>query len=338
MNLYIKSFNRPYYLERCIRSIYKFVSGEVKIIVLDDGTPRKYLEKIKLEFPNVEIKCSENYLNKNKAIEENLRTGKEIDGFQIPTKLWKNAVKEGTEYFIMTEDDVWFTDYLDCDIAVEKMIEIGAVLIKLGWITEKKIHSPISPLKNSDIQTIDVDVFASTPFLMDLYFANKYRLASIVKILKLSRGTIEDYWAMNALLMGLYRKDYWLHLWHYVDGRVDEKKQLKNAVQWYRKHKTPSSFAKWNKKIMNTTFITSATNSYRNLNKSCDINIFNHIMNEAWYTDTFDPMENFPKDIPVSYYLKYLEEEKNQRCQPLEWLKWAENFKNIYRAQSVIVD
>ena len=36
-HIIIKSFNRPYYLDRCLQSIYKFVKGNFKIIVLDDG-------------------------------------------------------------------------------------------------------------------------------------------------------------------------------------------------------------------------------------------------------------------------------------------------------------
>jgi len=49
-HIIIKSFNRPYYLDRCLQSIYKFVKGNFKIIVLDDGTPGKYLNKSKKSF------------------------------------------------------------------------------------------------------------------------------------------------------------------------------------------------------------------------------------------------------------------------------------------------
>jgi hypothetical protein len=61
--------------------------------VLDDGTPEKYLQKIKEKHPKVEIIKSENYQNKIAAIAENLKSGKEIDGFSIPTNLWYKAAK-----------------------------------------------------------------------------------------------------------------------------------------------------------------------------------------------------------------------------------------------------
>ena len=40
-NIYIKSFNRAYYLDRCLQSIEKYVSGEYSVVDLDDGTPGK---------------------------------------------------------------------------------------------------------------------------------------------------------------------------------------------------------------------------------------------------------------------------------------------------------
>ena len=47
MDIYIKSFNRPFLLHRCIASIFTFLQGfDANIIVLDDGTPQKYLVKI----------------------------------------------------------------------------------------------------------------------------------------------------------------------------------------------------------------------------------------------------------------------------------------------------
>ena len=109
MEIFIKSFNRPYYLDRCLQSIENFVEGDFLIKVLDDGTPEKYLQKIKEKYPKVEIITSKNYQNKIAALAENLQSGKEIDGFTIPTNLWYKAAKNASDYFMMIEDDVWFT-------------------------------------------------------------------------------------------------------------------------------------------------------------------------------------------------------------------------------------
>jgi glycosyltransferase involved in cell wall biosynthesis len=56
MDILIKSFNRPYYLDRCIQSVKKFVvNSDYKIIVLEDGTPEKYLNKIIEKHPEVRL-------------------------------------------------------------------------------------------------------------------------------------------------------------------------------------------------------------------------------------------------------------------------------------------
>ena len=68
VNIFIKSFNRPFYLDRCLQSIENFVEGDFCVKVLDDGTPETYLSKIKEKHPKIEIITSENYQNKIAAI------------------------------------------------------------------------------------------------------------------------------------------------------------------------------------------------------------------------------------------------------------------------------
>ena len=91
MDILIKSFNRPYYLEKCLQSIFEFVHGYDKIIVLDDGTPQCYLDKIQSTFPQVSIQKSETYLKKSKAI----KAGKSLPDSKIPIDFWiKSATKD----------------------------------------------------------------------------------------------------------------------------------------------------------------------------------------------------------------------------------------------------
>ena len=54
-DIFIKSFNRAFDLDRCISSIYQNVSGDFRIKVLDDGTPKKYLDKIRKKYPDIPI-------------------------------------------------------------------------------------------------------------------------------------------------------------------------------------------------------------------------------------------------------------------------------------------
>jgi hypothetical protein len=35
--------------------------------------------------------------------------------------------------------------------------------------------------------------------------------------------------------MGFWQKEYWLHIWKDAKGKVDEKQQLRNASNFYKK-------------------------------------------------------------------------------------------------------
>lgn len=340
IDILIKSFNRPYYLDRCLYSIHKLVSGDYKITILDDGTPERYLEKIKEKYPLVNIIKSKSYTEKNKAIEENLATGKEINGFQIPIDMWKEAVKNASDYFIMTEDDVWFTEKIDVNTLESIMKEYQMVLIKLGWISNRPIQSEIKKIENTEVQFIIPHLFTAPRFVIDLIFNNTMKFNSLLRRLKITNsGTKNEYWIMNALLMGLFKKEYWLEIWNNINNKVDENMQLKNAIQWYRKNKNnPYNFGKLEQLKMNTTFVSSATNSYHKYGVDCDINRFNHIINEVWYNDRFDSLNSFPKDISEEHYITFLNEANHPKCSVEAWKKWADKFKEQYRKQGVIVD
>lgn len=339
IQILIKSFNRAYYLDRCLQSIQKFVKGDYEIIVLDDGTPEKYLNKIRKKYPEVEIQLSSQYSRKIKAIQENLETGKEINGFQIPTNLWYNAVKNASDYVLVTEDDVWFTEEIDLDKLAESMKRYGMVLIKLGWISQRKIKSKMSFLENRII-SIQPKIFTAPKwFMKNFVFKKRFKVYSLMYRFGLvDNNTMDEFWVLNALLMGLYKKEYWLELWRSLDNRVDEQEQLLNAIQWFRKNKADNLYGKLDYKMMNTTFQSSATNSYHRYGNEFDVNRFNFIMNEAWYNEKLDSMNNFPSDISQQKYIEILEYANQSKATSNLWLEWSERFKEQYRKQQVKVD
>ena len=331
MEIFIKSFNRPYYLDRCLQSIENFVEGNFWVKVLDDGTPEKYLQKIKEKHPKVEIITSKNYQNKIAAIEENLKSGKEIDGFSIPTDLWYSAAKNASEYFIMTEDDVWFTQKINVNALQETCNQNKISLLKLGWLGNNKddewtVISEISEVIN---RVHPKDLLLFPEFINDLFFYNKFKFFTILyKLGIVDNTTKQKYWALNSILMGFWEKEYWLNIWKDAKGKVDEKQQLRNASNFYKKNRNnPNFLAKLNSEVMKTTFQSSATNSYHKYGDDFDVNYFNHLINQAWYNDIFDEMQNFPKDFSLEYFEKFL----NERIDKTAFRNWVEKFKNQYK-------
>ncbi|MDQ0476580.1 glycosyltransferase family 2 protein [Chryseobacterium sp. MDT2-18] len=338
ITILIKSFNRPFYLDRCLASIHRFVKGNYKVNILDDGTPEKYLNKIKEKYPEVNIQRSGQYHQKVKIIQENLETGKEIDGFQIPTQLWIDAVKNATDFVLVTEDDVWFTKPVDLEEITTQMKTHETALVKLGW------HGNTDAFKKLDTSMISEHLnrsypkklFTSNRWVMDLFMHNKFKFFSLLYRLGLvDHFTQQKYWQLNSILMGVWQKDYWLYVWKDVQGRVDEKMQLRNAAVWFHENKKNLNMvATSREECMKTTFQSSATNSYHKSDCDFDVNYFNHLINEAWLNESFDVMQNFPQDFSLSYFEKFLDKKINRE----EFRKWVAQFKDLYRSLGATVD
>lgn len=342
LTILIKSFNRPHYLDRCIRSIEKNVKGSYQIKILDDGTPKAYLKKIKATFPTVLLEKSEAYPEKIKAIQTNLETGKSINGFLIPTDLWYENVKEAQDYVLVTEDDVWFTKPIDVDLIINQMKANKTELIKLGWLGNFKdnYNLKIEPISPEIDRTIPKKLFTANEYVMDLFMFNKYKLFSIMyKLGMVDNGTKRTYWALNSILMGLYHKDYWLYMWKDSKNVINEKIQLKNAAVYYHNHKKNNNLiGRTKEEVMKTTFKSSASGSYHAKENRFDVNRYNHILNEAWLNNEFDPLENFPNDFSDSYIKTFLDKANHPAAQYDEWFLWAEKFRNQYRNLGAQVD
>lgn len=337
-SIFIKSFNRAFYLDRCLASIYKNVSGSYHIIILDDGTPEQYLEKIKNKYPDAEIRKSENHSIKTTRVAEYPVSKKDINGHKIPTAFWYENVKNATDYVIVTEDDVWFTQPVNIDQLRQhaRLHQIG--LIKLGWLgnhTDMKAHPKQEISEN--LEAISPSGLRLLPRpLMEAFFTNRFKFFSMMYKLRLAdHASHRKYWALNSILMGFFDKNYWLEIWSGMDGRVDEKKQLLNAAMAYKKNKSnPNFIAKLKTEAMRTTFQSSATNSYHSYGYGFDANVFNHLINKAWLQGRFDAMENFPKDFSRPYLNSFIEDHMDVR----EFAKWADHFKNQYATMGCTID
>lgn len=338
VDIFVKSFNRAFYLDRCLKSIENFVEGNYKVTILDDGTPEKYLLKIKDKHPKVEILKSENYKNKVSAIEENLKTGKEINGFSIPTELWFGAAENASEYFIMTEDDVWFTQKINVDELQKSCKNHHIFLLKLGWLGNYKGDESldISEIAKNIIRTRPKKLLLFQDFFNDLFFYNKYKFFTILyKLRMVDNSTKQKYWALNSILMGFWHKIYWLNVWKDAIGKVDEKQQLRNAANYYKKHQKNFNFlARLDNEVMSTTFQSSATNSYHQYGNDFDVNYFNFLMNEAWYNERFNENQNLPKDFSLEYFESFFDTKIDKQA----FREWVMKFKNQYRNLGCKVD
>lgn len=343
MQILIKSFNRPHYLERCLKSIIKHVVGYDEIVVLDDGTPDIYLNKIKENFPSIIIKKSNQYNLKSKSILNDSFDTDKLNGYTIPTDLWYDAVLKTHKYFLITEDDVWFTNNIDLSIIVESMNQENIKLTKLGWLGNKQDNKclDIKPI-NQYLQSVyPKDLITGSTIYMEYFMFNKFKFYSLLYKLRLvDNKTKRKYWALNSILMGLYQKDYWLYMWKDSKNELNEKIQLKNAAVYFHKNKSNKNFiARTNTEVMQTTFKSTASGVYHQYDKiNLDINRINKILNEAWLKGEFNSMENYPKDFSDGYIKHFLDKENHPDAQYDDWYQWAEKFRKQYRDLGAEVD
>lgn len=338
ITILIKSFNRPFYLDRCLASIHEFVKGNYEVKILDDGTPEKYLNKIKSKYPEVDIQLSGQYQKKIKSIQENLESGKEIDGFQIPTQMWIDAVKNASDFVLVTEDDVWFTKEVNLEEITIQMKTYEIDLVKLGWHGNTDAFTELDTSMISDQlnRSYPKKLFTSNRWVMDLFIHNKFKFFSLLYRLGLvDHFTQQKYWQLNSILMGVWQKDYWLYVWKDVQGGVDEKMQLRNAAVWFHEHKKNINIVSMSREeCMKTTFQSSATNSYHKSDFDFDVNYFNHLINEAWFNGSFNVMQNFPQDFSFGYFEQFLD----NKIKVEEFEKWVAQFKDLYRNLGAKVD
>jgi hypothetical protein len=342
-DIYIKSFNRPFYLDRCIRSVYKKATGRYRITVIDDGTANQYLEKINRLFPEVVIIKSALHSQKAEAIQNHLFGKKKFSQPVIPVDLWRHSVESGSEYFLMLEDDNWITSSLDIDSIKNLMSDEQIIMLTLDWQGNKQFVRGKKKTLNTQIEETIPDI----PISSQLVYLNRYHFKRYLPILKKTRlesllfrtGIMTDIhsakWPLYTIYQvtsAFFQKDYWLYLWDGAPDTVNEEHHLHKAGQHFFRHR--GRFAKTKTPHAHTSYISSATNNFPEI--EFDVFQLNHLLNEKWLSGELDTMENYPGDFSINYIGGILDQQSTDMRE--KWLLWVERFKTPYRSIGCVVE
>ncbi len=329
MDILVKSFNRPYYLERCLRSIEQFAQGRAQVRVLDDGTPPEYLARIAALFPQVAIHTSPRYAAKVAALRAHVAGERPFDQRVIPTAFWIEHVAQATDQFLLLEDDIWLTGPLLLDSIGRDMASHHLDLVKISWLGNPDVITG----EKRPVGTGLVEIIPHIPPASDFLVLNKWGARSLVEALGLRRLLARaDFrrqlpvYTLYGVASAFFSKRYWLHLWDGDQQQADELRQLQKAGDWYRHH--GGRYAKSPQELTRTSFTTSATNVFKGV--ELDIFAFNHHLNQAWLHGDLDALENFPHDFNVGYLAQFLTASGDARVSAVEWAKWVQRFKAQY--------
>lgn len=331
MDLLIKSFNRPYYLDRCIQSIYLNVhDNDFNIIVLDDGTPQKYLDKLLYKYPKISILKSDLYIEKSKAI----ANGDSNINSKIPIDLWISAAENASNYFLLIEDDFWFTKPIHLK-KIRLNLESDKInMLKLCWLGNSKLLPKKTESFNDEYSIFSPNLYTTNPIQFDFIFRfHRFKIRKILTSLKIySLERFLEYYTIYATSGAIFKRKYFLKLWKNHKNKVDEGLQLSNAVKHINRKKKLQYFGFTNSELMKTGFLSSASNQNKKYDTvNFDLFTFNKIMNEAWYNSFFDPMENYPNDLNSNRIEELLVAANHPSASNSEWKKWVDEFKNQYR-------
>ena len=339
MDLLIKSFNRPYYLDRCLKSIYLNVKdNDFNIIVLDDGTPQKYLDKLVEKHPEIKILKSDLYTEKSNAI----ANGDSNVNAKIPIDLWISAAENASNYFLIIEDDFWFTKPFHLKKIRLNLESDKIKMLKLCWLGNPKLLPKKSDKCNNEYSKFTPNLYTTNPVLFNFIFRfDRFKIRKILTILRIySFERLLEYYTIYSTSGSIFNKKYFLKLWlNHNNNNVNELLQLTNAVKFINSKKKIQSFGFTNSELMKTGFLSSASNQNKKYNNvNFDLFTFNKIINEAWFNDVFDPMENYPNDLNPTKIEELLVEANQTNATSLEWKKWVSEFKNQYLSFGCTVD
>lgn len=323
MEILIKSFNRPYYLDRCLFSIVENVSGFSKIIVLDDGTPEKYLSKIKEKYPQIEIIQSELAQKKQIQIENQQKIESEI-----PIKLWTKAASNSTDYFILLEDDMWVVQPISFENYSNDLKANSVEMVKLFWLNNPVLVTKNTSEVNNDLEIYQPEISIQAPFWYNFVFHTKIpKLKGFLKLFGVfSKEKELHYYQLYNVAGAVFSKRYFSALWQTNEREVAEKNQIINALKFFVKN-TNSKVGKTKMEVVKTGFITSALQ--KDFVSNFNIEKANSVLNELWLNDTVEVISDLNSDIDITTVKNEIISITDARFYE-NWLLWIQNFKQIY--------
>lgn len=335
MDIIIKSFNRPFYLDRCLRSIYQFVQGEFQVRILDDGTPPEYLIRIQERYPEVLVMRSPHYSAKVAALEAHVAGIRPFDQKIIPIGFWIDGISQATERFLLLEDDIWLTKKLDIKSIEQVMKARDLDIVKLYWYGNPRLNSGKAVPIGAGVE----EVIPEIPFVTRTVFLNDFKVRSVLYRLGFFK-LYNDFqlwlplYTFYSVASVIFRRDYWLAIWDRNQSKVNEANQLRDAVKYHRVK--GSHLGKTVQEYTKDSHTSSATNSYADI--KLDPFVLSHILNEAWMRGEFDSYTDFPSDFSPASIKPLLDAAADERAVYGEWLRWAERRKAQYQVLGCEVD
>ena len=306
MNIYIKTFNRPFYLDRCIASLKAYAHGRGEIRVMDDGTLRRYQARLKERHPGV-VFLHSNADDDKFALLKQQRFEEIRQRHDDPAAFWvRTARAEPDSHFMVMEDDTWLVEDLDLAAIGAVLKHTDAAMLRLHW------HM---------LTTGRERIYHREPLGTDLtldFFMPEFRIDREKKSID-----VFDLFMIWQSSMAIYRRDFYVHCQDKVDHYMNEHWQVKRAAELYMsapKDNRPR-FAKTNRAVVHQGWIVPARSEPTYYREGLVQHVFMECLNEAWYEGRLDPSQSLPLDFSEAYIVELLRHALDE-AHVSAWLKW----------------
>ncbi len=290
MNVYIKAFNRPFYLDRCLTSLARLASGVDATIVLDDGTEERFKSELRARHPSA--RWIESNADDGKMALLRMGAFEEIRRrYDDPARLWARALAaETAPRFVLLEEDTWLVRPLDFGVLDRVMAKLAVGFARLHWhlLTtqgERVVHQEvIGP-------DLTLDLVAGEPRRDP------------------ATGGIEevDLYRLWQPALAAYRTDYFRHVFADVQHYADEAAQLRRAMDWIRGalERGPVRFARLGQPILFHGWAVPGRSDDAYYREGLPQHVYMDCLNEAWLAGGFDAMASFPDDFATADLLRF---------------------------------
>lgn len=295
MNVYIKSFNRPFYLDRCIFSIKFNIKGYSRIIVLDDGTQSQYLQKLKRLHPEVEFRSSGATDRKVELLRAEDFSAIKAE-FVEPSDFWIEEIhKEPDNYFLLMEDDAWVSRRLDVNMVRDSLEKNEGVIYKCWWPdNSERPHNVQRSLRAGNGQTIDYYDFKAEKF--------------------------SHLYAIWIVAFAIFRRDYWLNNFSGISRMADESTQLCNVQDFIGRH-PEVHFAKSATRCVYQGWAVPGRSTPEYYDKGLRQHLYMDALNDAWLAGRLNIAESFPFDFSDAYLVSMFRERLGTESIAI-WQSW----------------
>jgi len=328
MDVYIKSFNRPFLLDRCLASLYKYAVNHHEIVVMDDGTPRIYIQQLQQKYPAVRFMFSDAAEDKATAISKG-QNPKKI----IPTTLWNQTIKNGSTYFLLLEDDMWLTAAIDLAVLEMDMSQERLSMVKMMWLENTKLISAAITKEKHDFYSTKPRLLThNATFFKKLFIQNTMNVQGMARFLGFDwNDFLLPYYQIYIVAGGAYTKQYYAACWSDPQQTVNEWAQIYQLLKARKQINLKVGHTK-TERVKASYKTTASSQNKEHLKEAFDVYQLNAFLNAAWYAGESYAVEDFQNDVPNSWLQAVLSKVDTSGGLYHSWEKWYQQFKETYEA------